>query len=74
MMIPNLMTISKGRKQLGSSMLRWDNNIKNESSNCKDVDWVHLWQDRVLVAKFCVSGHVSVGSLKRQKNTGLTKQ
>jgi hypothetical protein len=74
MMIPNLMTVSKGRKQLGSSMLRRENNLKNESLNCRDVDWIHLQQDKVLVAKFCVGGHVSVGSLKRQKNTGLTKQ
>lgn len=57
-MIPNLMAISKGRKQLGSSMLRWENVAKNETSNCKDVNWIHLWQDRVLVAKFCVSGRV----------------
>jgi hypothetical protein len=73
-MVPNLMTISKERKQLGISMLRWENNIKNESLNCKDVDWIHLRQDWVLVAKFCVGGHVSMSSLKRQKNTGLTKQ
>jgi hypothetical protein len=33
------------------------------------VDWI---QDRVLVAKFCVDGNVSLGSLKRQENTGLT--
>lgn len=72
-MIPNLMTVSKGRKQLGTSMLRWESSIKNESSNSKDVDWIHLRQDRVLVAKFSVGGHVSVDSLKRQKNTGLTK-
>jgi hypothetical protein len=52
-------------------MLRLESSIKNESSNYEDVDWIHLWQDRVLVAKFCVGGHVSVGSLK---NTGLTKQ
>jgi len=72
-MIQNLMILSKGRKQLGTSMLRWESSIKNEPSNCKDVDWIHLQQDRVL-SKFCVGGHVSVGSLKRQKNTGITKQ
>jgi hypothetical protein len=70
-MIQNLITIAKGRKQLGSSRYRWENNIKNEYSNYKDVDWIRLHQDRVL---FCVGGYVSVDSLKRQENTGLTKQ
>ena len=68
------MTISKGRKQRGSSILRWENNIRNESSNCKDVDWIHLQQDTVLAAKFCTGGHVAVSSLKTEKDTGLTKQ
>jgi hypothetical protein len=31
-------------------------------------------QDRVLLAKFCVDGNVSLGFLKRQDNTGLTGQ
>jgi hypothetical protein len=38
-----------GKKQLGRSRYRWENNIKIKFKDrgCKDVDYIHLALDRV---------------------------
>jgi hypothetical protein len=37
----------EGKRPLGTPKHKWKDNIKMDLAGCKDVDWIHLVQNKI---------------------------